>query len=68
MWEVSPEEVEWCFREFRPLLGTCKFANCVHTGEVGCAIAAAVEAGTIDRRRLESYRRLYAGQSEQLPY
>lgn len=68
LWEVSPEEVEWCFREFRPLLGTCKFANCAHTGEVGCAIAAGVESGAVDRRRLESYRRLYAGQSEQLPY
>ena len=61
LWDVAPEEIEWCFREFQPLLGTCKFANCVHIGEVGCAIEAAVESGAVDGRRWASYHRLLAG-------
>jgi len=36
--------------------GKCRFADCRHAVEPGCAILAAVEAGTMDRRRHESYR------------
>lgn len=43
------------FREFRPWLDTCKFADCKHREEPGCAILQAVEAGDILRRRHESY-------------
>jgi ribosome biogenesis GTPase len=46
------------FREFAAHLGHCRFANCTHTVEPGCAIRAAVEAGEIDNRRYESYLRL----------
>jgi ribosome biogenesis GTPase len=37
-------------------LGPCKFPDCSHTHEPGCAAAAAVEAGTLDPRRLDSFR------------
>lgn len=43
------------FREFRPWLDTCKFADCKHREEPGCAIVRAVESGDILRRRHESY-------------
>jgi ribosome biogenesis GTPase len=46
------------FREFATHLGHCRFGNCTHTVEPGCAIRAAVEAGEIDPRRYESYLRL----------
>jgi ribosome biogenesis GTPase len=46
------------FIEFRPLLGQCRFRDCRHLAEPGCAIAAAEAAGTISARRLASYRRL----------
>ena len=46
------------FREFRPWLGQCKFNDCRHLSEPGCAINAAVAAGNILKRRMESYRRL----------
>lgn len=46
------------FIEFRPLLGQCRFRDCRHLSEPGCAIAAAEAAGTISARRLASYRRL----------
>jgi len=46
------------FIEFRPLLGQCRFRDCRHFSEPGCAITAAEAAGTISARRLASYRRL----------
>jgi ribosome biogenesis GTPase len=55
---VDRDELDMHFREFEPYLGKCRFPNCAHVGEVGCAIGAAVERGEIDERRLDSYRQL----------
>ena len=52
-----PELAE-AFVEFRPWLGRCRFRDCRHLSEPGCAVAAACAAGTISNRRLESYREL----------
>jgi ribosome biogenesis GTPase / thiamine phosphate phosphatase len=38
--------------------GRCRFADCTHTTEVGCAVLASVDAGTLTDERLESYRKL----------
>jgi ribosome biogenesis GTPase len=46
------------FREIVTAAADCRFANCRHMREPGCAVKAAVEAGTIAPRRYESYRRL----------
>ena len=46
------------FREIREAAAECRFANCQHMKEPGCAVKAAVEAGQISERRYESYRRL----------
>ena len=46
------------FREFHPYLGQCKFNDCRHLAEPGCAIHAAVAEGNILERRMQSYRRL----------
>lgn len=46
------------FREFGPLLGQCRFADCRHLREPDCAVLAAVAAGTISARRYESFKRL----------
>ena len=46
------------FREFAPFLGQCRFRDCRHEREPGCALGAAVEAGEIDSRRLALYRRI----------
>jgi ribosome biogenesis GTPase len=58
LWNVSPEEIERGFREFAGLRGHCRFHNCRHLQEPGCAVQAAADAGTISARRLESYRKL----------
>jgi ribosome biogenesis GTPase len=56
LWHMNRQQVEWGFREFRALLGSCKFRDCQHEQEPGCAVLAAVESGTISERRLASYR------------
>jgi ribosome biogenesis GTPase / thiamine phosphate phosphatase len=60
LWHMSKEQVELGFREFRALLGTCKFRDCQHEHEPGCTILDAAESGVISPTRLESYRRIVA--------
>jgi ribosome biogenesis GTPase len=45
-------------REFVPLLGGCRFHNCTHRHEPGCAIRAAIDDGRIDARRHALYVQL----------
>jgi ribosome biogenesis GTPase len=55
---LTEQDVAGAFREFRPLNGRCRFHNCRHLVEPGCAIAQAVEDGNVDLRRLGAYRKL----------
>lgn len=56
---IPKENLPFCFREFAPYLGKCKFTSCSHTCEKGCAVLQAVEAGEISRSRHESYVEIY---------
>lgn len=47
------------FPDFTPLIGGCRFYNCRHLQEPGCAITAAVAEGRIAKRRWQCYRDLY---------
>ena len=55
---LSRAELEQGFREFRPHLGHCRFADCSHDAEPDCAIRAAVAAGQIIPERLAIFHRL----------
>jgi ribosome biogenesis GTPase / thiamine phosphate phosphatase len=55
---LSEQEVAGCFREFRDYTGRCRFHNCRHLVEPGCALAEAAEKGIIQPSRLEAYRRI----------
>jgi ribosome biogenesis GTPase len=57
---LTREQLERGFREFLPLIGQCRFHNCAHLTEPGCAIRAAAEAGDIPAQRLESYQHMVA--------
>jgi ribosome biogenesis GTPase / thiamine phosphate phosphatase len=46
------------FEDLDDLAARCRFADCAHAGEPGCAIQAALAAGTLDERRLRNYRKL----------
>jgi ribosome biogenesis GTPase len=50
------------FTDITDLAGACRFRDCRHTGEPGCAVAAAVAAGTLPAARLGSYLKLAAEQ------
>ncbi|GAC1309864.1 MAG: small ribosomal subunit biogenesis GTPase RsgA [Vulcanimicrobiaceae bacterium] len=52
----TPAEIALGFREFAPLLGRCRFADCVHRHEPGCAIRGAVADGSVAGSRYESFR------------
>ena len=55
---LNEHEIAAGFREFQPLIGHCRFHNCRHLVEPGCAIIEALDAGRIDPRRLEAFRKL----------
>ncbi|MDX1480116.1 MAG: ribosome small subunit-dependent GTPase A [Woeseiaceae bacterium] len=56
---ASAVEVGHGFREIEARRAECRFANCRHRSEPGCAVRDAVAEGAISERRYESYRRLY---------
>jgi ribosome biogenesis GTPase len=58
LWGIGADDLENGYREFEPHLGACRFSNCRHEREPGCAIIAAVASGAIARRRYESFLKL----------
>ncbi len=57
---LSQSELIECFPEFRPFVGRCRFDDCQHTVEPGCAVIAALENNEIDPRRWHTYKSLTA--------
>ncbi len=56
--DCSGEELAQTFREFGPYLGECRFADCAHVKERGCAVLQAVKEGKISASRHASYCKL----------
>ena len=61
---LSDEQIIDGFIEFRPFLGQCKFRDCKHKTELGCALLKASEEGKILDVRLKNYRNILASQDE----
>jgi ribosome biogenesis GTPase len=57
---LQPDEVVVGYREIAACAQDCRFANCRHLREPGCAVKGAVDDGTISKRRYDSYRHLLA--------
>lgn len=55
---LDRQEIENAFPEFREYLGHCRFRDCQHDREPGCALTAAVDSGKIGRNRFAIYRRI----------
>ncbi len=55
IWDVEPEELDAYYREIAPLVAQCRFRDCAHRNEPGCAVRAAVDQGAISRDRYQSY-------------
>jgi len=62
LWKLGPAELAEGFTEFRPYFGQCRFNDCIHNREPGCAIKSALDKGEIPAWRYESYARLLSQQ------
>ncbi|MCC8042921.1 MAG: ribosome small subunit-dependent GTPase A [Oscillospiraceae bacterium] len=56
---IYKEDLKYCFREFGEFEGKCRFADCSHTAEKGCAVIDAVNRGVIPKSRHDSYLAMY---------
>jgi ribosome biogenesis GTPase len=57
LWDADTG-LEAAFQDLETLAGQCRFADCAHRREPGCAVRAALADGTLDVERLESWRKL----------
>lgn len=55
--------IDETFAEITALAAQCRFSDCQHQGEPGCAVRAAIDAGELDERRLQSYLKLMREQA-----
>ena len=62
------EDLPHTLREFSPYLGKCRYTDCMHLSDEGCAILEAVQNGDIPRTRHEAYKELYAILKEKKKY
>ncbi|MFZ7121491.1 MAG: ribosome small subunit-dependent GTPase A [Eubacteriaceae bacterium] len=55
---VDTVDLEKTFTDIDDLIGMCKFNDCTHTNEPGCAVLKAIKDGTLDERRFQNYLKL----------
>lgn len=60
MWAIDRAHLDECFPEFRPAVGSCRFDDCTHRTEPGCAVRALVERDAVPRTRYDTYLTLHA--------
>ncbi|MBQ7540895.1 MAG: ribosome small subunit-dependent GTPase A [Clostridia bacterium] len=56
---IHKDELQYCFRDFAPYLGECRFTSCAHVRDKGCRVLEAVQSGDVCASRHESYVALY---------
>ena len=66
--DLEKEELKYCFPEFAPFEGQCRFSGCGHIHEPGCAVKNAVEVGKIHPMRYENYVVIYGELQERKRY
>jgi ribosome biogenesis GTPase len=58
LWHMDKNKIVHGFKEFRPLIGQCKYKNCTHTHEPECALINTVNKGLLSKERLKSLQYL----------
>jgi ribosome biogenesis GTPase len=58
LWTTSQEGLEEAFADIEELAKSCRFSNCTHSSEPGCAVLQAIEEEELDAERLQSYMAL----------
>lgn len=64
LWHLEPDQITKGYREFQYFLGTCKFRDCKHLNDPGCALREALEQEKIHPVRFENYHRLILSRDE----
>jgi len=65
LWHIEPDDLLSGFREFREHAGLCRFRDCKHQKEPGCALKGALESGEISKARWDSYWHILSSLEEQ---
>ena len=63
LWDTQPEELDGYFPEIAPLVAQCRFSDCSHVHEPGCAVLKAVNSGELHSERFNSFVRMRDGLS-----
>lgn len=66
--DIPKEDLHMYFVEFFKLLPLCRFGNCKHLNEPGCAVVKAVENGSVSAERYSSYLAMWGDEEERSPY
>lgn len=66
--DIAKEDLKYCFPEFAPFEGKCRFNGCGHIHEPGCAVKQAADEGKIHRIRYEDYVMMYRELQERKRY
>lgn len=67
LWHLEPDEVIWGFKEFRPWLGRCKFRDCKHGNDPGCALHHAIEIDEVSQERFDNYHKILLSMEQDKP-
>jgi ribosome biogenesis GTPase len=68
LWDITPEEVDGYFREISQALEFCRFSDCTHTHEPGCAVIEAIKSKKIHPERYRSYLRMREVEEDKIPW
>ncbi len=68
LWDITPEEVDGYFREIHKALLNCRFSDCTHTHEPGCAVIEAIKNKEIHPERYRSYLRMREVEEDKIPW
>ena len=63
LWDTQPEELDGYFPEIAPLVASCRFSDCTHVHEPGCAVLGAIKSGELNIERFNSFVRMRDGLS-----
>ncbi|MBI4583432.1 MAG: ribosome small subunit-dependent GTPase A [Planctomycetes bacterium] len=59
--DMQPADLGRCYPEFRPFISQCRFQDCLHQAEPGCALKPALEEGAVSKLRYQNYLQILRG-------
>ncbi len=67
LWHLSKDELTNCYKEFKPFITACRFRDCKHANDPGCAVREAVNEGKIAKFRYENYHKILESMEQNMP-